>query len=125
MKHVSIYFNSRDELLRVDLSSIVYFEADGNYTRMVSVNGLSSMVCMNLGKMEELIAIRFKDTPGVFARIGKRFIINLRYVYGINTLKQELIMSDQNTFSLTLNISKVALKGLKDLISPRMVSDNK
>ena len=34
-------------------------------------------------------------------------------------------MSDQNTFSLTLNISKVALKGLKDLISPRMVSDNK
>ena len=70
MKHVSIYFNSRDELLRVDLSSIVYFEADGNYTRMVSVNGLSSMVCMNLGKMEELIAIRFKDTPGVFARIG-------------------------------------------------------
>ena len=92
---------------------------------MVSVNGLSSMVCMNLGKMEELIAIRFKDTPGVFARIGKRFIINLRYVYGINTLKQELIMSDQNTFSLTLNISKVALKGLKDLISPRMVSDNK
>lgn len=125
MKHVSIYFNSRDELLRVDLSSIVYFEADGNYTRMVSVNGLSSMVCMNLGKMEELIAIRFKDTPGVFARIGKRFIVNLRYVYGINTLKQELIMSDQNTFSLTLNISKVALKGLKDLISPRMVSDNK
>ncbi len=125
MKHVSIYFNSRDELLRVDLSSIVYFEADGNYTRMVSVNGLSSMVCMNLGKMEELIAIRFKDTPGVFARIGKRFIVNLRYVYGINTLKQELIMSDQNSFSITLSISKVALKGLKDLISPRMVSDNK
>lgn len=125
MKRVTIYFNSRDELLRVDLSSIVYFEADGNYTRMVSTNGLSSMVCMNLGKMEELLALKFKDTPGAFVRVGKRFIINLRYVYGINTLKQELILSDQNNFSISLNLSKIALKGLKDLISPHITSENK
>ena len=118
MKPKFIYFNSRDELLRVNLSSIVYFEADGNYTKFVSANGLSSMVCMNLGKMEELLSLRFKDAPGSFARIGKRYIINLGYVYCINTLKQELIMSDQATFSMKLAISKIALKGLKDLMSP-------
>ena len=28
-----IFFNSRDELLRIDISKIVYFEADGNYCR--------------------------------------------------------------------------------------------
>ena len=92
---------------------------------MVSTNGLSSMVCMNLGKMEELLALKFKDTPGAFVRVGKRFIINLRYVYGINTLKQELILSDQNNFSISLNLSKIALKGLKDLISPHITSENK
>ena len=118
MKPRIIYFNSRDELLRVDLSSVVYFEADGNYTKFVSVNGVADMLLMNLGRMEELLALRFKDAPGTFARIGKRFIINLSYIYRINTLKQELTLSDQQSFSYTLPISKVALKGLKDLISP-------
>ena len=113
-----IYFNSRDELLRVDLSSIVYFEADANYTKMVSANGLTDMVCISLGRMEELLILKFKDAPGTFARIGKRFILNLRYIYKINTLKQELTLSDQHTFAYTLPISKVALKTLKDLISP-------
>lgn len=113
-----VFFNSRDELLRVDLSSVVYFEADANYTKMISANGLTDMVCISLGRMEELLVLKFKDDPGMFARIGKRFILNLNYVYKINTLKQELTLSDQHTFSYTLSISKVALKALKDLISP-------
>ena len=113
-----IFFNSRDELLRVDLASVVYFEADGNYTRIISVNGLSNMVGINLGRMEELLALRFKDAPGIFARIGKKYILNLSFVYNINTLKQELILSDQRTFCQKLSVSKVALKALKDIISP-------
>lgn len=126
MKSKTIYFNSRDELLRVDLSSIVYFEADGNYTRLVSINGLASMICMNLGKMEELLSLRFKDAPKSFARIGKRFIVNLKYVYKVNTLKQELTLSDQTSFTMTLSISKIALKALKELISPTpVISDTK
>ena len=28
-----LFFNSRDELLRLDISKIVYFESDGNYTK--------------------------------------------------------------------------------------------
>ena len=120
-----ICFNSRDELLRVDLSSVVYFEADGNYTRFVSANGMSDMVCMNLGKMEELLSLRFKDLPGSFVRIGKRFIVNLKHVYRINTLKQELTLSDQKTFTMTLSISKVALKALKEVISPIPTLDKK
>ena len=82
------------------------------------MNGLSNMVCMNLGKMEELLGMRFKDAPGTFVRIGKRFIVNMKYVYRINTLKQELTLSDQTSFTMTLGISKVALKALKELISP-------
>ena len=124
-KNKRIFFNSRDELLRVDLSSVVYFEAEGNYTRIVSANDLVSMVCINLSRMEELLALRFKDCPGSFARIGKRYILNLNYVYGINTLKQELILSDQRSFQHTLSISKVALKALKELISPLTKPDEK
>ena len=30
-----LFFNSRDELLRLDISKIVYFESDGNYTNII------------------------------------------------------------------------------------------
>lgn len=120
-----IYFQSRDEFLRVDLTAVMYFEADGNYTRFVSVNGLSTLVFMNLGKMEQLLSLRFKDAPGTFVRIGKRFILNLNYIYRINTLKQELTLSDQRTFTETLSLSKIALKALKDLIVPKPKTESK
>ncbi|MBQ9584127.1 MAG: LytTR family transcriptional regulator DNA-binding domain-containing protein [Bacteroidales bacterium] len=118
LKTSHIFFNSRDELFRVDLSSVVYFEADGNYTNFVSVNGRTDMVCINLGKMEEFLALRRQEASSSFARVGKRHILNLRYVYRINTLKQELTLSDQRTFEYTITISKIALKALKELVSP-------
>ena len=59
-----IHFQSRDEFLRVDLTSIVYFEAEANYTRFVSFNGDSTLVFINLGKMEELLSLRFKAVDG-------------------------------------------------------------
>ena len=120
-----IYFQSRDEFLRVDLTAVVYFEADGNYTRFVSINGLSTLIFMNLGKMEQLLSLRFKDAPGTFVRVGKRFILNLNYIYRINTLKQELTLSDQRTFTQTLSLSKIALKALKDLIVPKPKTEAK
>lgn len=120
-----IYFQSRDEFLRVDLTAVVYFEADGNYTRFVSINGLSTLIFMNLGKMEQLLSLRFKDAPGTFVRIGKRFILNLNYIYRINTLKQELTLSDQRIFTQTLSLSKIALKALKDLIAPKPKTESK
>ena len=120
-----IYFQSRDEFLRVDLTAVVYFEADGNYTRFVSINGLSTLIFMNVGKMEQVLSLRFKDAPGTFVRIGKRFILNLNYIYRINTLKQELTLSDQRTFTQTLSLSKIALKALKDLIAPKPKTESK
>ena len=33
-----LFFNSRDELLRLDISKIVYFESDGNYTNIILTN---------------------------------------------------------------------------------------
>ena len=49
-------------------------------------------------------------------RIGKRFIINMRYVYQINVLKQQLVLSDYDHFAFQVNISKEALRKMKDLM---------
>ena len=111
-----VFFNSRDELLRIDTSKIVYFEADGNYTDIIMVNKLRGTVCMNLGEMERALAAQIGDEAKCFMRIGKRFIINMRYVYQINVLKQQLILSDYDHFAFQVNISKDALRKMKDLM---------
>lgn len=114
-----IYFNSRDELLRVEASNLVYFEADGNYTRIVLANGFVGIVCMNLSKMEKMLSLSLKAKAKAFARVGKRHIVNLNYVLKINALQQSLVLSDQKSFQFDLDVSKDALKALKDMYGPK------
>ena len=115
MKTVYLYLNSRDELLRIDISKIVYFEADGNYTNIVLANQLRGVVCMNLARMQEMLSERLKEQASIFARVGKRHIINHTYVYQINVLRQKLVLRDGERFAFSLDISKEALKKLKEL----------
>lgn len=111
-----LFLNSRDDLLRIDMSEIAYFEADGNYTNIVLTNKLKCTVGMSLGKMEKLLDQRLKGRVMYFARIGKRYIINLNLVFQINVLKHRLVLSDFHQCSYSLDISKDALKKLKELI---------
>ena len=111
-----LFLNSRDDLLRIDMSEIAYFEADGNYTNIVLTNKLKCTVGMSLGKMEKLLAERLKGRIMYFARIGKRYIINLNLVFQINVLKHRLVLSDFHQCSYSLDVSKDALKKLKELI---------
>ena len=50
-----LYLNSRDELYKIDIAKIVYFEAEGNYTNFYLSNKLKGAVCMNLAQMKKLI----------------------------------------------------------------------
>lgn len=111
-----IYFNSRDELLRVRTDKIVYFEADGNYTNIVAANKLCSIVGLSLSDMEKSLASQLGKNAAMFLRVGKRYIVNLRYVYKVNVQKQTLTLSDVSTFYYNLSVSKEALKNMKQLI---------
>ena len=72
-----LFLNSRDELLRIDIQNIVYFEADGNYTNIISVNKLKGVVCVNLAQMQKLLSERLLEKANIFARVGKKYIVNL------------------------------------------------
>ena len=87
-----IFFNSRDQLLRIDMAEIVYFEGDGNLTYIVTSNKMKGTVNMNLGKMEEFLANEYGRKASFFLRIGKKYIINMNYVYLINVPKQKLVL---------------------------------
>lgn len=111
-----VYFNSRDELLRVDMLKVVYIEASANMTEIVTVNKLKACVSMNLVAMEHFLEKQRGDLASVFVRIGKRYIVNLNYIYRINLRAQVLVLSDNDHFVFHLNISKEALKKLRELM---------
>lgn len=115
MESKFLHINSRDELLRIDISKIVYFEADGNYTNIILMNGLKGVVCINLAKMQELLTSNMKQKASIFMRLGKKYIINHTYVYRISVLKQKLVLSDGCNFIFSLSISREALKKLKGM----------
>ncbi len=110
-----LYLNSRDEFFRVDITKIVYFESDGNYTNIMLNNKLKATLCMNLAQMQSILSESLKESAGMFARIGKRHIINLNYVYQIAILRQKLVLSDGENFEYQIGVSKEALKKLRDM----------
>lgn len=111
-----ILFNSRDTLIRIDIRNIVYFESDGNYTYIVTANKLRSCLTMNLSHTEQALAKQLGAQARRFMRIGKRFIVNIRHIYQIDTLKQVLTLSDGSSFVFQLPVSKEALKQVKALM---------
>lgn len=111
-----LFFHNRDELTKVRLEKVAYFEADGNYTHVYFTNGFKASVLVSLCAIENLINDKLRGKVQPFIRIGKKYIVNHRCICHINTLKQKLILTDFESDKIfTLSISKEALKNLKNL----------
>ena len=111
-----IYINTRDELLRLDCSKVVYMEGDGNYTNIILLNKQKASVCMNLSGVQQLISESLRERASIFIRVGKRFIVNRNFIYKVQPLRQALTLTDGVNFAFQLGISKEALKKLKDVL---------
>ena len=46
-----LIIKTRDELLRIKIGQILYFEADRNYTRLLLSNGIQFTFAINIGKI--------------------------------------------------------------------------
>lgn len=111
-----LLFSTRDELTRIRLERVMYFEADANYTKVVFSNGVTATLLTSLIHLEKLIAGVLIEKNSIFVRIGKRYIINSAYLFQINVLRQRLVLSDlASPYTATLSVSKDALRKLKAL----------
>lgn len=111
-----LLFSTRDELTRIRLERVMYFEADANYTKVVFSNGVTATLLTSLVHLEKLIAGVLFEKNSIFVRIGKRYIINSAYLFQINVLRQRLVLSDlASPYTATLSVSKDALRKLKAL----------
>ena len=114
-----IIFNTRDELIKVDIDKMIYAMAEDNYVHLFFRNGQSVMVTTTLQSLEQLIlSVIAKNKKGVYTRIGRKYIVNNSYIMQIITRKQQLVLSDMDVIKpITLNVSKEALKVLKSTIT--------
>lgn len=117
IKPIYLYLNSRDYLLRLDIDHLVYFEADGNYTNIVSANKIKHTIGMTLSKMQELLTVSLGENALRFVRVGKSHIVSMNYINQIDVPKQILILSDGHSFAFKVSVSKEALRKLKDLLT--------
>lgn len=112
-----LYFNTRDEMLRVDLRKVLYFKADRNYTDVYFVNGVHVTLPTGLMSIEQMLEndkLRGRTMP--FVRLGRSLIVNISYILHINVLKQELTLSDMTMPGCQkITVAKEALRKLKEL----------
>lgn len=111
-----IVISKGTELLRIPSSRLVYVEADGNYSNVVTQDNKVAMVSFQLGQIEDLIGGQLGDAGSNFLRLGRGLIINQDFVYSIDVSKQQLVLSDCNGCYYELSASKDVLTKLKAYI---------
>ena len=107
---------TRDELLRIKIGQILYFEADRNYTKLLLSNGIQFTFAINIGKIEELLEKQVSGSNDMLVRVGKSHIINKTHILQINLPKQKLLLLTQEGKPRELVMSKDPLKQLKEAL---------
>jgi DNA-binding LytR/AlgR family response regulator len=109
-----LIIKTRDELLRIKIGQILYFEADRNYTKLLLSNGIQFTFAINIGKIEEILEKQVTGSSDILIRVGKSHIINKNHILQINLPKQRLLLLTADNKPKELIISKDPLKTLKD-----------
>lgn len=116
MKKICI--NNRDEMVILFVDNIAYIMADGNYTKICYMGGMTTVLSFGLSKVEAMVSAAYAEgTISPFVRLGRSVIINQLFLYDVNILKQHLVLSDCMKNSITLKLPKPLLKKYKDLVS--------
>ena len=109
-----IFSNSGTELLKVRPEDIVYIEADGNYCRMYLRGGFEQQLWFNRQRFISIISRQLRDEKPTFIVVGRSYIINLAYIFRINSVQSELILFDSSKpEQISLHASQEALNKLK------------
>jgi DNA-binding LytR/AlgR family response regulator len=115
-----LVFKTRDELVRIKIERILYFEAERNYTRLVLTNGIQFVFAVNLGKIEEILENQIRDYTSTLLRVGKSYIINKNHVLQISLPKTKILFAAADGKAKELNIPKDPLKILKETLEKEL-----
>jgi len=115
-----LVFKTRDELVRIKIERILYFEAERNYTRLFLTNGIQFVFAVNLGKIEEILENQIQDYASTLLRVGKSYIINKNHVLQISLPKTKILFAAAEGKAKELNIPREPLKILKEALEKEL-----
>lgn len=115
-----LIIKTRDELLRIKIGQILFFEADRNYTKLLLSNGIQFTFAINIGKIEEMLEKQVVGCGKILMRVGKSHIINKNHILQINLPKQKLLLLTEGGKPRELIVSKDPLKLLKESLEKEM-----
>ena len=116
-----LVFKTRDELVRINIDRILYFEAERNYTKLILTTGIQFVFTINLGKIEQILESQVRSYSNVLMRVGKSHIINKNHVLQINLLKTKLLFSTADGKAKELIVPKEPLKMLKEKLEKELL----
>ena len=112
------------ELHRFPLDALICISADGNYSYVMTVDGRETLICLQLGQVETLMARQLGAGITNFIRLGRGLIINLDYINHIDISRQIIIMSDCRRIRKEFSASREALIKLKELVEHSLNSNS-
>jgi len=115
-----LVFKTRDELVRIKIERILYFEAERNYTKLILTNGIQFVFAINIGKIEEILENQIQDYDSTLLRVGKSYIINKNHVLQISLPKTKILFATADGKAKELNIPRDPLKILKETLEKEL-----
>lgn len=111
-----IYFNTRDELIAIDMETIAMIQAQGNYSKVVTMYGKEIMLTSGLSKVYKTLVDYDAGNSGVFIRLGRSLVVNHSCLQRIDLQKRTLTLSFRGN-EIRINVSKGLLKAYKEKIA--------
>ena len=110
-----LFFNTRDELTVVDSEEIAVVQANGNYSKVLTIYRREIMLTSGISKVEQVLK-NLKEKKSKFVRVGRSLIVNHSFMQNIDLMKQVMVLSGLG-IEIKVNVSKKTLKIYKDAIA--------
>jgi len=120
-----LMIKTRDELLRIKIEQILYFEADRNYTKLLLSAGIQFTFAVNIGKVEEMLVAQLTQPNTILIRVGKSHIVNKQHILQINLPKQKMLLLAGEGKPRELIIPKEPLRALKESLEAEVSGGGK
>ena len=117
----NLCLGGHDEMYLINLEMVMYFQADDHYSHVYYATGATFMISYGLSQIETFIAEQHPHQSN-FLRLGRKYVVNISFLFHINTVKQIILLTDLNGTSHSLHIAKPVLR---DLIKRFEYSRNK
>lgn len=111
-----IVLSLHNEMYVIHCDKVLYMEADDHYTHIVYISGAKFMVPFGLSELEKRIGSVMSDAKFLI-RFGRKYIINMRHVFHVNTVRQVVVLTDGNGNNISVSLPKNILRNIIEAIS--------